>query len=82
MLTRLTQLQQDCNMENNIQVVVNYKAGFGLELDRVYLKSDKGEIDIDAEQWKEIQDVMSGKRKNAYSKEFDGYTPKTAAFWN
>lgn len=69
-------------MQRSIQVVATYKAGFGLELDRVYLKSDKGEIDIDAEQWKEIQAVMNGKRENAYSKEFDGYTPKTAVFWN
>jgi hypothetical protein len=69
-------------MTNDIQVVANYKAGFGMELERVYLKSDKGEIDIDAEQWKEIQATLNGKRKSAHSKEMDGYTPKTAVFWN
>lgn len=69
-------------MKKDIQVAATYKAGFGLELDRVYLKNDNGEIDIDAEQWKEIQDVMNGKREKAFSEEFDGYTPKTASFWN
>jgi hypothetical protein len=65
-----------------ITVFASYKAGFGLELENLFLENETGKITILKSQWEEIQIVMSGKRKAAYSKEFDGYTPKTAILWN
>ena len=67
---------------NEITVVANYESGFGMELVQVYLKNQNGTIVIDKEQWNEIQAVMAGKRKTAYSEEFDGYNPKTTIAWN
>jgi hypothetical protein len=67
---------------NEITVVASYKAGFGLELENLFLENETGKITITKSQWKEIQTVMSGKRKSAHSQEFDGYTPKTAVYWN
>lgn len=69
-------------MTNDIQVVANYKAGFGMELTQVYLKNENGEITITKEQWDEIRTTMAGRRKSGHSDTFDGYTPHTAAFWN
>ena len=70
-------------MTNNIQVVAIYEAsGFGMELNKLYLKTDNGEITINKKQWDEIGKTMDGKRKSGYSEEFDGYYPKSASFWN
>ena len=70
-------------MMNDIQVVANYKSsGFDMEITDVYLKTDKGEITLNKEQWDEIKTTMAGNRKGGYSKEFYGYTPHTAVFWN
>jgi len=70
-------------MNAYIQVVANYKAsGFGMEVTHIYLKNSDGEITLSKEQWDEIKAVMAGKRKHGYSREMDGYTPHTAAFWN
>ena len=69
-------------MNKAIQVVASYKAGFGLELENLFLENETGKITINKSQWEEIQVVMSGKRKGAHSQEFDGYTPKTAVYWN
>lgn len=71
-------------MNADIQVVANYKASNmgGMEITQVYLKNLEGEITLSKEQWDEIKTTMAGKRKSGHSKEFDGYTPHTAAFWN
>ena len=71
-------------MTNDIQVVANYKASNmgGMEITQVYLKNAEGEITLAKEQWDEIKKTMDGKRKSAHSKEFYGYYPKTASFWN
>jgi len=71
-------------MTNDIQVVASYKASNmgGMEITQVYLKNTGGEITLTKEQWDEIKITMAGKHKSEHSKEFDGYTPKTAAFWN
>jgi len=71
-------------MTNDIQVVASYKASNmgGMEITQVYLKNTGGEITLTKEQWDEIKITMAGKHKSGHSKEFDGYTPKTAAFWN
>jgi hypothetical protein len=54
----------------------------GMEITQVYLKNAEGEITLSKEQWDEIKKTMDGKRKSAHSKEFYGYYPKTASFWN
>ena len=71
-------------MENDIQVVASYKASNmgGMEITQVYLKNVEGEITLTKEQWDEIKTTMAGKRQSGHSKEFDGYTPHTASFWN
>jgi len=69
-------------MNKAIQVFANYEAGFGLELVDLHLENDTGSMVITCDQWEEIRAVMSGKRKGACSQEFDGYTPKTAIYWN
>jgi len=71
-------------MKNGIEVVALYKASNmgGMEITQAYLKNAEGEIRLTKEQWDEIKTTMAGKRQSGYSEEFDGYTPKTAAFWN
>lgn len=65
----------------NKEIVVA-AAYFGLEFDNIFLENETGNITINKSQWEEIQAVLSGKRKSAYSQEFDGYTPKTVIYWN
>jgi F0F1-type ATP synthase epsilon subunit len=70
-------------MTNDIQVVARYKAsGMGMEVTEVYLKTEEGEITLTKEHWDEINATMDGKRESGHSKEFDGYYPLTASFWN
>ena len=66
-----------------IQVVADYKSCvFGMEINKIYLKNNDGEITLTKEEWAEIKTTMAGKRKSGYSQNFDGYTPHTAVFWN
>ena len=69
-------------MKDNIKVVASFESGFGLEFVEIYLENEIGSITISKSQWKEIEAVIAGKREKGFSKEFDGYTPKTAIFWN
>ena len=53
-----------------------------MEINKIYLKNNDGEITLTKEEWAEIKTTMAGKRKSGYSQNFDGYTPHTAVFWN
>jgi len=69
-------------MKDKISVTARFETGFGLELVQLYLKNETGTIEISKSQWQEIQAVINGKREKGFSEELNGYTPKTAIFWN
>jgi hypothetical protein len=71
-------------MKNDVQVsaVFNSSKAFGMELEMVNIKTDKGEVTLSNEQYEELLRTLDGKRESAFSEEFNGYYPKQSFVWN
>lgn len=70
-------------MKNKVIVFANFKAGFGMELQKVYLEKDGCKIALSREDWQEILDTLAGKRKTVQGEIEEGsYYPKEKVCFN
>lgn len=70
-------------MKNKLTIFANFKAGFGMELQKIYLAKGDCKIELSREDWQEIQDTLAGKKKEVASECEEGsYYPKEMTRFN